>query len=254
MTLTVQGAPVMVYLLASLRIGAWLAVVPPFSSRSIPTMAKIVLALGLSFAIAPTLSHAGLPASTPELIMVALTQVVVGVGMGFVTMLLLTAITVAGQLIDTFGGFQLAAAFDPLSMNANTVFGKWHQWLAMALLMVTGGHLLVIGGLLSTFHFLPLTGTPDLTHWAPVVTTAFGMFFAVAFQIAMPLIAVLFIADLSLALLTKVAPQLNAMSVMYPAKIGLTLILIGTSFPVLPQALTRLLDLANQAMATMSGA
>ena len=254
MTLTIQGAPVMAYLLASLRIGAWLAVVPPFSSRSIPTMAKVVLSLGLAFAIAPSLSHAGLPGSTPELIMVALTQVVIGLGMGFVTMLLLTAITVAGQLIDTFGGFQLAAAFDPLSMNANTVFGKWHQWLAMALLMVTGGHLLVIGGLLSTFRFLPLTGSPDLTHWAPVVTTAFGMFFSVAFQIALPLIAVLFIADLSLALLTKVAPQLNAMSVMYPAKIGLTLLLIGTSFPVLPQALSRPIDLANQAMATMSGA
>ena len=254
MTLTIQGAPVMAYLLASLRIGAWLAVVPPFSSRSIPTMAKVVLSLGLAFAIAPSLSHAGLPGSTPELIMVALTQVVIGLGMGFVTMLLLTAITVAGQLIDTFGGFQLAAAFDPLSMNANTVFGKWHQWLAMALLMVTGGHLLVIGGLLSTFRFLPLTGSPDLTHGAPVVATAFGMFFSVAFQIALPLIAVLFIADLSLALLTKVAPQLNAMSVMYPAKIGLTLLLIGTSFPVLPQALNRLIDLANQAMATMSGA
>ena len=40
----------------------------------------------------------------------------------------------------------------------------------------------------------------------------------------------LFLADLGLALLTKVAPQLNAISVMFPAKIGLTLLLVGLSF------------------------
>ena len=73
--------------------------------------------------------------------------------MGFVTYLLLAAIAAAGSLIDVFGGFSLAQGFDPLSMNPNTVFGKFHQMLATVLLFVTGGHLLVIGGLL---QHLPL--------------------------------------------------------------------------------------------------
>jgi flagellar biosynthesis protein FliR len=254
MTITVQGAPLMAYLLASVRIVAWLAVVPPFSSRSIPSMAKVVLALGLSFVVAPALAQGKLPSSTPELLLVVLTQVVIGLGMGFVTMLLFSAVSTAGSLVDVFGGFALAAAFDPLSMNQTSIFGKWHQWLATALLVVSGGHLLVIGGLLKTFSFLPLSGMPDLSGWQPVLVTAFGMFFTVSVQIALPLIAVLFLADLSLALLTKVAPQLSAINIMYPAKIGLTLLLVGLSFPVLPQAVDRLVDYALQAMSTMSGA
>ncbi len=44
------------YLLASVRIVAWLAVVPPFSSRAVPTTAKVVLSLGLAFAVAPALA------------------------------------------------------------------------------------------------------------------------------------------------------------------------------------------------------
>ncbi len=72
-------------------------------------------------------------------------------------------------------------------------------------------------------------------------------------QIALPMIAVLFLADLGLALLTKVAPQLNAINVMFPAKIGLTLLLVGLSFPVLPQAMTKMVDLSQQAMAAMAG-
>jgi len=254
MTITVQGAPLMAYLLASVRIVAWLAVVPPFSSRSIPSMAKVVMALGLSFVVAPSLATGHLPASTPELLLVVLTQVVVGLGMGFVTMLLFSAVSTAGALVDVFGGFALAAAFDPLSMNQNTIFGKWHQWLATTLLLVSGGHLVVIGGLLKTFSFLPLSGMPDLAGWQPVLIAAFGMFFTVSVQIALPLIAVLFIADLALALLTKVAPQLSAINIMYPAKIGLTLLLVGLSFPVLPQAVDKLVDYSLQAMSTMSGA
>lgn len=254
MTISVDGASLMAFLLASVRVVAWLAVVPPFSSRAIPAMAKVVLALGLSLAMAPTLAGQALPASTPELLFTVLVQVGVGLAMGFITMLLFTAVAAAGALIDVFGGFALATAFDPLSMNVNTVFGKFHQLLATTLLVVSGGHLLVIGGLLSTFEHLPLTGVPDVSGWPEVLITAFSMFFVITVQIALPLIAVLFIADLALALLTKVAPQLNALNVMFPAKVGLTLLLLGMSFPVLPEAVDRLVELANEAMATMVGA
>jgi flagellar biosynthesis protein FliR len=254
MNITIQGASLMAYLLASIRILAWLAIVPPFSSGSVPAMAKVVIALGLSFVVAPELAQSALPSSTPELILVVIAQLAIGLGMGFVTMLLFSAIATAGSLIDVFGGFSLAAAFDPLSMNQTSVFGKWHQWLATALLLVSGGHLIVIGGLLKTFSFLPLNAMPDIAGWEPVLITAFGMFFTVAVQIALPLIAVLFIADLSLALLTKVAPQLSAINIMYPAKIGMTLLLVGLSFPVLPGAVDKLVNYSLQAMSTMSGA
>jgi flagellar biosynthetic protein FliR len=139
-------------------------------------------------------------------------------------------------------------------MNSNAVFGRLHQMLAVVLMMVSGGYLLVIGGLLSSFRFIGLTGMPNIHHWPDLFTTAFSMFFTIAVQLALPLIAVLFVADLALALMTKVAPQLNAMNVMFPAKVGLTLILVGLCFPLLPGATSRLVDLANQAMSAMVGA
>jgi len=254
MTLTVDGAPLVAFLLASLRIAAWLVVVPPFSTRAVPTMAKVALSVGLALAVVPSLAAEDIPVDTWSLVVNAGTQVLVGVALGFVTQLLLGAIAAAGSLIDLFGGFALAQAFDPLGLTMNTVFGKFHQMLAVMLLFASGGHLLVVGGLLRTFHFLPLGVEPDFSPGPQVITTAFSMFFLTAVQIALPMIAVLFIADLGLALLTKVAPQLNAINVMFPAKIGLTLLLLGLSFPVLPQATERLVDLSQQAMATLVGA
>lgn len=252
MTLTVSGEPLIAFLLASVRIVAWLAVVPPFSGRAVPPMAKVVLALGLAFAVAPNGQQ--IPVDAMSLIVNVFTQVTIGVAMGFVTQLLFAAVTAAGSLIDLYGGFALAAAFDPLSMNQITVFGKFHQMLTTALLFVSGGYLIVIGGLLKTFEFVPLGTSPDWGGFEGVVLTAFGIFFTTAVQIALPLIAVMFIADVGLALLTKVAPQLNALNVMFPVKIGMTLLLVGLTFPVLPGALDRLVDMALQAMSEMSGA
>jgi flagellar biosynthetic protein FliR len=252
MTLTVAGDPLIAYLLASVRIAAWLMLVPPFSSRSVPAYAKALLALGLAFAVAPGLSEAGTPDGAVELGLQVVQEALVGASMGFVTYLVFAAVQAAGDLIDLFGGFAVASAFDPTFQTMNSVFGKLYGMLATMLLFASDAHLLVIGGLLRTFDRLPVGATVNLLDLTEAVTVAFGLFFTSAVQIALPLIAVLFVADLGLALLTKVAPALNAIGIMFPAKIGLTLLTVGLSFSVLPDAVERLVDYAIQAMAAMT--
>ena len=248
MTVTLSGEPFIAYVLAGIRVLAWLMIVPPFSSRSVPAVAKALLAVGLAFAVAPTLGMTEVPTDGVQLASFAVQEALLGATMGFVTYLVFAAVQAAGDLIDVFGGFSLAMAFDPMSFNTNSVFGKLYQMLAMMLLFATDAHLLVIGGLLKTFERMPVGTVWEATDVTQVVTVAFGVFFISAVQIALPLIGVLFLADLGLALLTKVAPQLNAIGIMFPAKIGLTLLVVGLSFPVLPDALARLVEHAALAM------
>ncbi|WP_447643278.1 flagellar biosynthetic protein FliR [Nocardioides zeae] len=155
MTLAVPLEPLLATLLASVRIVAWLAVVPPFSTRAVPATAKVLLSLALAGLVAPTIVQQGVPTDGVALLVVVVTQAAIGAAMGFVTYLLFAAVATAGSLIDMFGGFSTAMGFDPLASNTNTVFGTFHQMLATMLLFVTGGHLLVVGGLLRTFELLP---------------------------------------------------------------------------------------------------
>lgn len=251
MTITLSGEPFIAYVLAGIRVLAWLMIVPPFSSRAVPATAKALLAVGLAFAIAPSLSMTSVPQDAVELAGFAVQEALLGATMGFATFMLFAAVQAAGDLIDVFGGFSLAMAFDPLSFHQNSVFGKLYYMLAMVLLFATDAHLLVIGGLLRTFEQMPVGTLWQVGDVTQVITTAFGVFFTSAVQIALPLIGVLFVADLGLALLTKVAPQLNAIGIMFPAKIGLTLLIVGLSFPVLPHAIERLVEAASQAMAAI---
>ena len=60
----------------------------------------------------------------------------------------------------------------------------------------------------------------------------------------------LFLADVGLGLLTRVAPALNAFSLGFPLKILMTLMLAGFMFLALPRIVS---SLANQAAKTVLG-
>ena len=78
--------------------------------------------------------------------------------------------------------------------------------------------------------------------------------FLSAIQIAGPLIAVLFCADIGLGLLSRVAPSLNAFSLGFPVKILLTLGGAGLAMTMLPQSVGSIVDKAVKAVLAAIGA
>ena len=81
--------------------------------------------------------------------------------------------------------------------------------------------------------------------------TAFSMMFLAALQIAGPMVAVLLLADVALALLSRAAPALNIFAFGFPVKILLTLTMLGLTFPLLPPALDALMEHAARAMISL---
>jgi flagellar biosynthetic protein FliR len=243
----------MAFLLATVRAAAWLVVAPPFSSRSVPSKVKAMLAMALALPMTGGgLGHVPSPELGP-LVGAVVVQVAVGVSLGFVTYLIFTAVQSAGDTIDLFGGFSLSQAFDPLSMSQNSVFGRLHGLLALVLLFAVNGHLMVLRGFMSTYDVLPLDAGLNLHVTLDVFTQAFVSFFVAALQIAAPLVGVLFLADVGLGLLNRVSPSLNAFSLGFPLKIMLTLILVGLTFPLLPGTVSDLAEQATRAVLTVAG-
>ena len=152
--------------------------------------------------------------------------------------------------IDLFGGFQLAQAFDPMSMNNGAQFSRLYQMTATVLLFTSGGYQLVVGGLLRTFDALPLGSTLDLSAVGQSASQGLTDMFVASLQIAGPLIAVLFLADVGLGLLTRVAPALNAFALGFPLKILMTVGLGVTAYVALPQIVD---SLSGKALEQMLG-
>jgi flagellar biosynthesis protein FliR len=165
-------------------------------------------------------------------------------------LIVFSAVQSAGTLIDLFGGFSMAQAFDPQSMVNGAQFTRLFQMAALALLFASDGYQLIIGGLARSFTALPLGGGVDLAEPVQVMITGVTQMFLAAVQIAGPLLVVLFLADAGLGLLTRVAPALNAFALGFPLKIFLTLMLGGVVFVALPRIVS---SLAGQAVTALTG-
>jgi flagellar biosynthetic protein FliR len=246
-------AELLAIMLGAIRAGTWMLICPPFNSPLIPAPVKALLSVGLALPLAPYLKGGVPPLETADIIASALLQVFVGAALGFITLLLFSAIQAAGDLLDVFGGFTLAMAYDPLSMAQSSIFGRFYNLVAVTLLFASDGHQLILRGFLQTFRTLPLNASFSMGTLNQLLVTGVAEMFVSALQIAGPLIAVLFLTDVAFGLLNRVAPALNAFQLGFPAKIFLVLTLSGTAIAMLPEALGGLVEKAVSAVVQLGG-
>src|SRR4051794_18087113 len=206
------------FVLAMVRASAWIAVSPPFNSRMIPAKVKMGVAASLSFAVAPKLAAQPFPTDTPGMIGAIVMQVFAGLALGFVALVLFTAVQTAGELLDLFGGFTVSPSMDPLGNAQSTTFGRFYNLLATVLLFVINGHIMLVRGFWKSFDAVG-TGAIHMDKLSELLLRDVGIFFMAAIEIAGPLLAALFLAEIGLGLLARAAPQLNVFALSFPVKI-----------------------------------
>jgi flagellar biosynthetic protein FliR len=250
MEVVINGDRLEATMLAGVRLVAFFVIAPPFSYRAFPATVKVILGLGLAIGVAPRVAEGYASLDTGPFLLALLTQLVVGLSLGFLVFLVFAAVQSAGALIDLFGGFTLAQAYDPQSQVNGAQFTRLFQMASLALLFASGGYQLIVAGLVRSFDAVPLTGTFELGGLASVLVTALSQMFLSSLQIAGPLVVVLFLADVGLGLLTRVAPALNAFQMGFPIKIGLTVVFAGALFMALPSVVS---SLTGDAVAAITG-
>jgi flagellar biosynthesis protein FliR len=239
-----------VFLFAMVRASAWLAFVPPFASGFVPLIVRTGLAAALALAVTSQLGGANsalgnkLSALGPGAFVTGIVvQAVIGALLGFMTSLLLSAISSAGGIIDMTSGLAASTALDPLSTTADPVTARTYNLLMTTLVFATGGDLLIVKGFLTSFQAAGLSARS--AHLiGPALVSEIGFFFLSAVEIAAPVLGCMFLAYVALGLLTRSAPQLNVMSLGFGVNIALALVVAAASLPLLPGAVSTLVERA----------
>jgi flagellar biosynthetic protein FliR len=239
--LSVGQSALAAYLLALARTAGFSLIAPPLNTRSVPVQARVVLAVALALPVSTSLEATAPALASGELLLGVILQAATGLALGFLVLAAVSTVQVAGDLLDTVGGFSISMAMDPLMLVQTSVMGRLHQVTAVALLFVTDGHLMIVHGLTRSLQLMPSA----LTGWgesARAATAALASLSVGALQIAAPVVAAMLVADIALGLLTRAAPALNAFSLAYPLKILFTLLLSGLVITRLPGALEQLVS------------
>lgn len=216
MNVTVEAAWAAGFLLASLRIGAFV-VASPILSRTVPAAGRVafVVALSLFFAT-PMPGTLGLA----SLVTAAAVNVGLGVVLGWMTGLIFHLFAVAGSLLDDSSGLRASAIVDPVTGVSTPVFSQTFRLIALTVFLVIGGDRLLIRGLDATFDAIPLDGSIDLVGGIPDAAVALiGSMLVAAVELAIPAVAALFAAEVVLAIAARLAPQANVFLVGLPVKV-----------------------------------
>lgn len=225
------------------RLGAAVMVLPGLGEQDAPAMLRLGLAFALVALFLPGLRDALPPppddaARTVQLVGL---EVVIGLWLGGLARLLVLGFAMAGQMVALLSGLTSALVADPHLGGQAAVTARFASLLAALAVLSTGLHALPLAALVHSYSVFPPGGPWPSGEAAQAVAVAAGQGFELALRLAAPFVFGAVVLNVSLGLLSRVAPQVQVYFVAIPgqalAGIALLALLIGPMLAVFSTAL-----------------
>lgn len=221
------------FLLIMVRVTVIMTILPVFSAKEIPVLARIGLGMLITFVIYKTVHPIAPLPDLFALFSAIVSQLIIGLIFGFVSYLVFMGIQLAGEILDIQVGFAIANVINPLTQQNVTVIGEFELTLASLIYLITDSHLLLLQGIGGSFNLLALPYASLDPSVAGNIMIFFTQATLIIFKIAAPAAIALFITNVALGLMARVAPQMNVFVVGFPLQITVGLLMIAISIPLL---------------------
>ncbi|MCW2973880.1 MAG: flagellar biosynthetic protein FliR [Thermoleophilia bacterium] len=225
---------VITFLLVVGRLSGLFLIAPVFSSPMIPGKLKMMMLLMLALTITPIVSGtatAPMPTGIVELLLAMVTEVVMGLALGFSVAIVFSAVQVGASFIDTSIGFSMANIIDPLSNTQATVLGSFYSIMATLIFLSINGLHYMLAAFKQSYSVVGVGQVPDFGRILDNLFFTFKHLFGMGFQIAAPVLITLLLCDVVLGIVSRVVPQMNVFFVGVPLKIGVGLLAIIIALP-----------------------
>jgi flagellar biosynthetic protein FliR len=247
------GAKAALWVLVLTRITGLLAAFPMLGSDQMPLQVRAALGALLATVILPVIPVPAMsPGGLPELVGLMASELAIGLLLGTVVAWILEAVAFAGTLMDTQMGFSFVQFVDPASSKSMSVSGSLMMQMATLLVFVTGLHHQMILALVDSYRVAPLGQGVPLNVMGLILLL--GQLLAKGFQLAFPVLAVLFLMDLILGISGKFMPQLQLLQLSFPLKIAVGMVILGLLLSSLGPWLVPLLETAPRLALKLLGA
>jgi flagellar biosynthetic protein FliR len=211
-----------------LRVTILLFLLPLFGARGFPTLWKVGVSLVIALVLLPVVpSPAAFPEKIQDVAAGVLSEVVMGVCLGFGVRLLLASVQLAGQFMSFQMGFSMAGAIDPQEGTQSTFISQFLYLFTILLFLAIDGHHLLLSALAKSFTLVPPCAFSPKPVLSRIVIQSSNQMFLVALKISAPILIALFLSNLCLGIVARTVPQVNVLMIGFPLNIGIGLILFG---------------------------
>ena len=208
------------FLLATVRVGAFILSAPLFGMNGVPTPVRVVISFILGLAV---VSFVGLP---PEellndlnFIFIIMIEIAVGLTAGLVVTIWFSSVALAGEKMATSAGLGYAAQIDPIAGGQTPVVSQTLNLFLIVLFVSLDGHLLMLRVFFESYSILPIGSIPPPQVLIGAGIKAAGSMFIAASLIMLPVVGVILMINVAAGIMTRSAPQLNLFSFVFPVTI-----------------------------------
>jgi type III secretory pathway component EscT len=239
--------------LGALRLAPVAMASPFLGGPLVPAVVRVALAVGFGVLGASLAGPGGPPPSGLALLGAAARELALGAVLALLASAPVEAARAAGRLADTLRGATLAELHvAPIRQRESALGDLLAQWVVV-LAAWAGGDRLVVGGLVGSFATIPPGGAIVLDRAREVALLASAEVISCAVAIGAPVAAGVLGADLALAAVSRVAPQLGAVNAAQPARAALGLVALAAAASAISARLVALAALAGGAPAALAG-
>ena len=203
-----MDALVATYMLVFMRTVSLLTTLPVVSAQGIPRSFGVLLALGISVVLLPHVPVAELGFDR-VLVMAVVYEVLLGGFAGLCVRAVFASLSMASELMGLQMGLAMAQLFDPLQKAQQGPVASIANWVAALSFLAADLHVAVLMALADGFQTLPPGQAVITADSMKVLIDVTGASFALGIQLSGPVLALVFMTNVLVGVLGKIAPRMN---------------------------------------------
>lgn len=252
----IDAAYFLALFLIFLRITSYFIAVEVFFPAGTPQVFQGVFSLILSYGIISGIDYSTVNSISNgyTLAFYAVSEIMTGLILGYITNLVFQAVKLAGAWMDIHAGFSMVTVLDPNSHTTSTLLGNFSYFIALVFFFIIDGHHIVIRMLVESINIVPIGKTIVYQETLMGIMQTIFSYFTLGVKIAIPLVLILVITDVCLGLISRTVPTIPIMIFGMPIKnvlglatfiilLPLMLKLVGTAIYNIPNIFREIVNL-----------
>ncbi|MCP5433503.1 MAG: flagellar type III secretion system protein FliR [Alphaproteobacteria bacterium] len=211
------------------RVGSAMLLLPGIAEMDVSPRIRLSLALLVVVVLRPGLSGAlpAMPGDFGGLLVLLVQEIAIGLCLGLVIRLFVSALQIAGTTIAMQTGLGFAQSLDPSQGIQGALVATFLALLGSTLILMSDLHHLMLAALHDCYVLFPVGAPPPVADMTELVRRTISATFALGIAIAAPFLVFGLLFYVAMGLLSRLMPQLHIFFLAMPLNILLSFAILS---------------------------
>ncbi len=217
--------------LVFVRVAAMVMLMPAVGDAAIPVRVRLAFAFLLALVLSPVVSPdlGPVPTTVAGLAGGVIHEVLIGLMIGGILKIFLSALTTAGEVISLQTTLGFAQTANPSEAQPTAAISAFLAMLGLLLIMTTDLHHMFLGAISNSFSLFPFSRPLPVQDGAALALQTVAGAFGLGIQLAAPIIVFSLVFNLATGLVGRVMPAFQIFFVASPLSILFGLSILALS-------------------------